>query len=806
MLSELSVTTRVLRRRPMLSGAIILTIGLAIAASTVAFAVVDGVLLEPLPYAEPERLVTVWERNVPRDQQHNVVSPANFLAWRERLRSVDVVAALVSHSLTLTGDGEPERVGVVNASAAYFRAVGGTPLLGRLYDENDDAPDATTVAVLSEGFWRRRFGSDSSVVGRTLTLNRNPVVVVGVLPARYDFNPRFAFSATGARDLWLPQQFPPAARTAGGRYLQVIARLAPSATVASAQQEASTLARRLEREFPERQTGWDVNVVGLRTELVGEARRTILVVFGAICFVLLIACANVANLLLARAGEREQEMAVRAALGAQRRRLVRQLMLESLLLAMAGCVLGLGLAWWGIRALVAAAPELPRVDQIGLDGSVTGFAVLATLATALLFGLAPAIHASRSDLAGWLSQRAASGTRLAVRMRGALVAVQVGLSFVLLVGAGLLVRSLLNRMAVGVGVEVERVLTAETQLPSAVYGTPAARSAFYEGLVSRIAQIPGVTGAGAISILPLSGNGQATSFWVLDRPLPGQGQFPVADVRWVHWDYHAALGIPLREGRLFDARDRADAPRTVLVSEAGARVLWPGESAVGKRIAMEWGDTLRAEVIGVVGDVRHTGPDEPPTRTTLYWDYRQSSSPSRMTLVARTRGPAEALGASLRSTVWELDPNLPLYNVRTMESLLGDALARARFTTAALGAFSVLALVLATLGLYGVMAYVTQLRAREIGIRIALGADRRSVLRMVLRQGVGIVGGALLLGGVGALALSGVLGSLVYDVSVTDPVTFALVGGLLAAAGLVACWLPARRASGIDPIDAIRRE
>ncbi len=810
MRSELRQAARFLGRRPAFSGAIVLTVALAIAATTLAFAVVDGVLLEPLPYATPERLVVVWEHNVPRARETNVASPANFMTWRDELRSFDRLAALVEASTTVRVDGEPERVGIVQASAAFFEIVGAQPLVGRLYGAEEDRPGGPEVVVLSEGYWRRRFGADPAIVGRALSFGsagapEDAAVVLGVLPERFNYAPRATFGGIGSRDVWTPPQFGDEARQSSGRFLEVIGRLAPGVTVASAQREASALATRLAEVFPDRQSGWDVNVVGMRDDLVGDVRATILIVFGAVVFVLLIACANVANLLMTRATERQQEMAVRSALGAGRARLVRQQLAESLLLSTMGAAVGLPLAWWGVRWLVRSAPDLPRLDAVGLDATVIGFALFATLTTALLFGLAPALHLAGADVAGWLKERATAGRRSAQRIRGALVVAQVALSLVLLIGAGLLVRSLINRMDVGVGFDTERLLTAELNLPSSAYPGADRKSLFYEQLVERVQAIPGVQAASAIIFAPLAGPGSGTSIWAMDRPVPEAGQLPVADIRWIHHDYHATMGIRVLEGRTFEEADRADAPLAVVISEAGAKELWPNESALGKRIAMPWGDTLRAQVVGVVADVRHNGPDT-EVRAMLYFDHRQHRPFNQMTLVVRTRGEAGDVVPALRTLLRDLDPALPLYNVRSMESLFANALARSRFTTSSLGLFAALALILAAIGIYGVMAYATQQRSQEIGIRMALGADRGSVVRMVVLRGMALVGVALGIGAVGAFGLSRLLGSLVFGVSTTDPTTFIAMLAVLGATGFAACWLPARRASGISPASAIRYE
>jgi putative ABC transport system permease protein len=805
MQTEMRQALRFLRRRPAFSGAIVLTVALAIAATTLVFAVVNGVLLQPLPYAQPDRLVAVWEHSLTRGIDRNVVSAANYLTWRDELRTLDAVATVLESSSTLLDAGEPERVGVVQASASYFDVVGARPLAGRLYGPSDDVEGAESVVVLSESYWQRRFGGEMAVIGRTLTIGGAPRTVVGVLPAHFDFDVVASFGGIGTRDVWFPPQFGAAARQARGRNFQVIGRLAPGATVEAAQAEATALAVRLVEQFPERQTGWSINVVPLRDDIVGDVRRTLLIAFGAVSLVLLIACANVANLLLTRATERHQEIAVRSALGAGRGRLIRQLLTESLMLAAAGAVLGVLLAMAGLRALVAAAPEIPRLDAIAIDPTVLAFALLTTLLTAVLFGVLPALHVAGADVGGWLKGRGTAGRRGAHRVRGALVVAQMALSLVLLIGAGLLVRSLINRLDAGVGFDVAGLLTAEVQLPSNPYDSPARQALLFEQLVERVAALPGVEQASAVIFPPLTGLGTGTSVWPLDRPDPRPGEVPTADIRWIHRDYPSTIGIPVVAGRGFTAADHADAPLVVLINDAAARQFWPGESALGQRIAMPWGDTLRAEVVGVVGDLRHSGPDV-PARAMIYWEHRQFRPFPMMSVIARAaRRPAD-LAPAIRTALHDIDPTLPLYNVRTMDELFARAVARPRFTTMTLAVFALLALTLAVIGTYAVIAFTTGQRSREIGIRMALGASRGDVLRMIVGQGVGFIGIAVLLGAAGALVLSRLLQGLVFDVATTDPVTFAAMAALLALAGLLACWLPARRASLIDPVDTIRTE
>jgi predicted permease len=477
---ELRQAARYLVRRPGISAATVLTVALAIAATTVAFTVVNGVLLERMPYRDPDGLVVLWEHHIPRDRHDNVVSPANFMTWRERATSFEDLGAAIAASAVVTGVGEPERVGAAQASASIFRMIGASALAGRLYGDDDDREGADPVVVLSEGYWRRRFGADPSVIGQTLRLNDNAAIIIGVLPERFDVPIAAEFSSPGTHDVWQPLRYGESARTASGRFLQVFGRLRPGVSLEAARSEMTLLAARLRDEFPVRQAGWDVTVLTLRDEVVGDIRSLVLIIFGAVCLVLLIACANVANLQLTRASARQQEMAVRSALGAGRGRLIRQMLMESFLLSVVGGAFGLLLASLTVRSLIRAAPDIPRVETLGIDGPVIAFALIATAGTALLFGLAPALHIAGGDVAGWLKERGAGRERRSGnRLRNGLVVAQVALSLVLLVGAGLLVRSFANRIAVGVGFDMERMLTAEVQLPSSRYDAPA-QTRFFE--------------------------------------------------------------------------------------------------------------------------------------------------------------------------------------------------------------------------------------------------------------------------------------------------------------------------------------
>ena len=801
---DLRYALRAIAKRPVFALTIILTLGLGIAATSAAFSVVHGVLIEPLPYPQPDQLVSVWERNVPRARERNTVSPANYLAWRDE-GAFQQLAAVVAGSGSVTGDGEPERVGAITATASYFEVLGARAAVGRLYDESDDTPGAERTTVLSWGFWQRRYGGDPGVVGRNLLLNAVPRRIVGVLDRDFGFDYAAEFSYTGTPDVFGPPQWGAEAREASGRFLQVIGRLRPESSLAATRQRMADLAGRLATTFPQRQTGWEINVVPLREQTVGDVSQALLVIFGAVAFVLLIACANVANLMLTRASERHQEVAVRAALGASRLRIARQHFVESAILAGLGGAVGLLLTVWAVSGLLALAPDIPRLENVHVDTTVFLFTLATTVFAGLLFGMAPALQAMRSDLATWLRGRVGGGGRRdAKRMRNVLVVAEIALSLVLLIGAGLLIRSFVRLIDAGVGFDTQDLLTATIELPGRRY--PDERVApFFDRLVERLQTQPGVRAASAITFAPLAGPGSGTSFWANDRPVPEAGERAVADIRWVHRDYHAAMRIPLIEGRYFDASDGPDDPDRIVISEAMKKQFWPDQPAIGKTITMPWDSDRVGEIVGVVRDIKHDGPSDEP-RSMIYWLNDQFLAFNLMTLVVRSAGNAATIANAIRAAVADLDPDLPVYSVRSMEDRLSDAMARTRFAAVSLGAFAALALVLACIGIYGVMSYVTGQRVQEFGVRIALGAGRGDVVRMVVRQGAVLVAVALALGLAGALAVTRLLRNLVFDIGTTDPLTFVAMSLILGSVALGACWVPARRAARVDPVTAMRHE
>lgn len=793
---DLRYAARSLRNSPGFTLAVVLTLALGIGASSAMFTVVDVVLLRPFGFADPEQLVVLSERT-PEGDLRNPVSSANFSDWRKQNRSFEGLAAWADRERIFTGAGEPEELPTRLTTGNYFAVLGAPPLLGRTYTEGDEAEN---VVVLSHRFWQRRFGGDRSILGRTITLNDEPATVIGVMPPD--------LPSIGERpDLWAPMELNPEGR---GRFLSIIGRLKSGATLQQAQTEMATIGQRLAEAYPEHNKDWSVNVLSLREAVSGDVRPALLVLLGAVGFLLLIACANVANLLLSRAAARRKEVAVRRALGATRGRLIRQLLTESLVLAVLAGTLGLLIAVAGTRLLVRRLPAelvLPRLDEIGVDMRIVAFTAGVSLLTGLLFGLAPALFGSAAGPSETLRD-AARGTTAGSergRARSALVVTEVALALMLLVGAGLLARSFQKLVSVDTGLQAEQVLTMRVAARPARYQEPATLLSFTSELQERMAALPGARAVGISSPwLPLTGAKSATGFQRDDRPPPPVGEKPAADIRIIGGDYHRAMGIPLLHGRTFDARDTETSPDAVIINEALARRHFPGENPVGKRITLEWGDTLRAEVVGVVGSIRELGPTEEPAPA-IYIPFRKRPD-DVFHVILRTTGDPQALADDVRAVVRSLDPNLPISEIRTMEQVAGTAVARPRLNLLLLGGFAALALLLAAIGLYGVIAYSVTQRRAEIGVRVALGASRPDVLRLVVGQGVRLTLAGLLVGLAGALVLTRLMSSLLFGVEPTDPLTLAAVAALLTAVALLASWIPAHRAAGTNPAIALRAE
>ena len=787
----------------------ILTLAVGIGASTAIFSVVEAVLLRGLPYRDADRLVTLWENNRKRGRPHNVVNPGNLLDWRDQAGSFEDVAAFVDQRFNLTGAGEPEEVAAQAATPNLFRLLGVQPALGRTLLPGDEAGGQQQFVVISHGLWQRRFGGSPDAVGKVLTLNGVAATVVGVMPPDFKWFIKENSLSGKPADLWVPLELTEEMRTARrGRYLSAVARLKPGVSIEQARSEMDTVTARLEAQYPEVDKDWGATVVPLREQLAGEIRPALLVILGAVGFLLLIACVNVANLLLARSAGRRKEMALRAALGAGRLRIIRQLLTESLLLAVAGGLLGLLLSHWCVEALVALAPaNLIGAGQVGVNLTVLGFTLAVSILTGVAFGLAPAVETSRLNLSESLKEasRGNVGGGRAGRVRGALVMAEVGLALVLLVGAGLMVRSFMRLQSVSPGFDAGNLLTMRVMLPQTKYPEDAGKIEFFRRATERIRALPGVTSASAVSAPPFADLGSATSFTVVGRPALPVGERWGTDVRVVDENYFRTMNIPVVAGRAFTEQEAVEDRKVAVVNEAMVRKYFPGEDPIGQRILVNMGSApAPTEIVGVVGDARYDKLDG-ELRPMVYWTPPRLTYNS-MSLVVRAAGDPGALGPSVVREIRAVDRDQPVSDVRTMESWLAESTARARFGALLLGVFACVALALASVGIYGVISYSVAQRRNEIGVRMALGAQPGDVLRLVVGQGMRLVVFGVGLGLVGSLALTRLMSGLLYGVSANDPATFAANALLLTLVSLAACYIPARRATRVDPLTALRQE
>jgi putative ABC transport system permease protein len=788
-------------KSPLLTAVTTLALSLGIGANTAVFSVVNAVLLRPLPFPESERLVLLRERTRQLDEAS--VSYPNFLDWREQNQVFQEIAIFRSQSYNLTGFDAPARVMAAEVSASLFPTLGVSPTLGRAFAAEDDRQGAAPVAVISHNLWRDRFGSGPDVAGKSITLDGKAFTVVGVMPARFGF-PQKA-------EAWIPVSL--AADEIMNRGTRpgfnAVARLKPGVTPDGARAEMETIARRLDAAYPKTNTGATVLVFPLYEKIFGEYRPALFLLLGAVGFVLLIACVNIANMLLARSAARQKEMALRAVLGASRLRLIRQLLIESLALSLLGGALGLLLAFILRHLIVSVMPDnIPRLDEADLDLRVLGFTFTLTLLTAILFGLVPALYASKPDLHHALKEGGGRSTAGAGhhRVGRGLVVVEVALALVLLIGAGLTIKSFARLRSVDLGLDPKEVLTMQLSLPQPRYAEEARQVSFFRQVLERVSGLPGVRHAGVVTPLPLGGESFSLSFTVDGRPRPEPGQQPMAACAMVSPDYFRAMGIPLLKGRHFSEHDAKESAGVAIIDEKMAASFWGNEDPIGKRIKLGRPESQNPwlEIVGVAGSVKSAGI-ESEAKTQLYLPYTQRPY-FYMTLVVRTKGDPAALAAAVRQQIWAVDGEQSVYNLKAMNDVITESAGTRRVSTIFLSVFAAAALCLAAFGVYGVVAYLVTLRTREIGIRMALGARRRHVLGLVVGQGMLLVLFGTAAGVALAYVLTRFMSSLLYGVSVSDPVVFVTAPVLLCGVAFLANALPAWRAMKVDPITTLRHE
>jgi predicted permease len=813
-LQDVRYALRMLHNSPGFTAVAILTLALGIGANTAIFSAIDFLLLRPLPYQDPARLVMVWENNSQHPNPHNTVSPPDFLDWQSRNSVFAGMADIIDERDNLTGNGLPQEVVVQLVSANFFSVLGVNPVMGAGFNVESGQAGHDRVVVLSYGFWKERYAGDPEIVGKKLVLNDHPQTIVGVAPRNFSWFIKDG-SFTGAKpQMWAPFVFPKgfSDRKEVGRFLSVVARLKPGATVPQAQSQMNTIAAQIAEEYPDFNGYWGANVVPLRDQISGELRPALLILFGAVAFVLLIACANVSSLLLARAATREREIAVRTAMGASPWRIARQLLTESVFLALIGGGIGVALAVWGANVLLAASPEnLLELRSIPIDWRVLAFAAGATLLAGLLFGFLPSYLSAHSGISETLKEggRGSSAGKQRRAARGAFVVAQMCFALVLLVGSGLLIRSFIRLVGVDPGFDASHLLTFKVSLPSSKYGTDQARLVFFGQLLDRISRLPGVRSVSMNSFPPFSGLGSATGVHVLSQPERSLMDLPVAAVRVVGPDYFQTMQIPLRTGRTFSEQELTEERHVVIINQTFVDQYLKGMNPLGQKAviymkSLEESKNSPSEIIGVVGDVRQMGLDTPP-EPTVYWPHPELVL-SEMTMVVRATNDPLALVAAVRNELQQMDPEQPMAAIATMDQLLSGSVSRARFTMLVIGVFAALALVLASVGIYGVIAYSVTQRTQEFGIRMALGANRRDILRLVLGQGTRLTLLGIGFGIVAALIVTRLMATLLYGISATDPLTFTGVALLLAIVALAACYLPARRATRVDPNVALRYE
>jgi predicted permease len=812
LVQDFKYSLRVLLKSPGFAAVAVIVLALGIGANTAIFSVVNAVLLRPLPFEDADRLVRVW--HVPPAKSFPgmttfTVSAANYLDWSSQNHVFEQMAIYAFRTFNLTGTDHPEELQVAAVSSEFFSVLRIQPMLGRVFTAEEDQPGHGKIVVLSHRYWQNHFGSNPDVVGQNINLNGESYLVAGVMPANMRL-PDYA-------QVWTPMAWTDAERAVRGEHhYLVIARLKPTADLKQAQAEINTISSRLERQYPADDKGWGAVVRPLKDDLVSDVRPALLVLLGAVAFVLLIACANVANLVLAKTLARRKEIAIRTALGASRGRILGQVLSETLLLSCAGGAIGLIFAHFGVRLIVAfLAQQMPRSVEIGLDIWVLGFTLVISLLSGITAGLTPALRLTKTDVNEALKQgmgRTSTDSR-GKRTRSLLVVSEVALSLVLLIGAGLMIRSLWMLRRISPGLDPRNVLTMTVSVPSTKFPIPAQEISFFGQVLQRVRTLPGVESAGVIDDLPLSGNGSHQPIAIEGRPAVPMAEQPEVDVRLISTGYMSAMRIPVLRGRDFSEADVLGRPAAVLISESMAKSFWPNEDPIGKHLTMTFFPDASREVVGIVGDVKLDALNETRPTATLYFPLGQLSVPALggwrsfgLTLVARTNSSSAGAVAAVTNAVHQVDREVPLLDIASMEDLISDSLSPQRFNMLLLAVFAGLALLLAAIGIYSVLSYSVKRRVREIGIRMALGAQVRDVLRLIVIEGMQPTLIGLAIGLAGALALGRVLANLIYGVKPTDPITFGAVSLLLASVGLFASLIPAYRATRVDPMKTLHDE
>ena len=805
LLRDIRYGVRSLLKRPGFAAVAVLTLALGIAANTTIFSTVDSLILHPFSFPNQERLLVLWEQNLAVGNVRGLVAPGNFTDWRQQYQSCEQLVAIEQKAYDLSDGARPERFPGYSVTQGFFDALGVKAAQGRTFLPEESQPGHEQVVVLKHSFWQQHLGSDPGIVGKTITLNRKVFTVVGVMPA--DFN----YPYNGG-EMWTPLVFDKDNQhNRGNHYLRVIGLLKPGVSIAQAQTDLRAIAKRAQQQFPETNSGRDASVVTLTDDAVRGARTGVPILMGAVVFVLLIACANVANLLLVRAASRQRETAVRLALGAGRMRLIRQALTESVLLALVGGTLGLFASVWAIQALAHGIPEgfskfIPGWNRLGINLTVLAFTFIVSMLSGTLAGLASVWHSTRTNLNEALKagSRSDSGRGGHKRLRSALVISEVALSLVLLIGAGLMVRSFAEMMRADLGIRPENVLALETSLPRDQYKDENKKLDFYQQLLARVGALPGVAKVGAVNIVPFSSGYDSFTFQIVGQaPFP-KGHEPYSELRVATPGYFDAIGTSLRRGRLFNEQDDTKAAPVVLINETFARRFLAGQQPIGQRIAFGGGEKEVREIIGVVADVKNDDLDEQPDPS-VYLPYSQDVLPTMNLVIRGTQDPTR-LASAVRSEVRAIDPGLPVSNVKTVRQMIDERISPKRLMTYILAVFGLSALLLAAVGIYGVMSYAVTQRTQEIGIRMALGARAADVLQLVVRNGMSLALIGVAIGLAGAFALTRLLANLLFHVTSTDTVTFAVVSISLIVVALFACYIPARRATKVDPLVALRYE